>query len=231
MKVDEIIKQVRWCIDEETSGTAYLTDNKDDVYMENIIRAKIPDALHWIAITASASSVLSSSSSTEKNTSSDVASTTTTMTVTSFDGHEDIGVITMPSSVSVFNINRVRGKGWHKAVVPVEDTSDEALMMFDDTSKGTIDRPQAAIMRVKPLKVLVQPMPSDGTVSVSYVGVPTGITKGSGEEEGDSVEISDNFRGAFIYYIAFLLLSAYDDSKANQMYSIALQQLGANQTK
>lgn len=230
MKVDEIIKQVRWCIDEETSGTAYLTDNKDDVYMENIIRAKIPDALHWIAITASASSVLSSSSSTQKNSSSDVASTTTTMTVTSFDGHEDIGVITMPSSVSVFNINRVRGKGWHKAVVPVEDTSDEALMMFDDTSKGTIDRPQAAIMRVKPLKVLVQPMPSDGTVSVSYVGVPTDITKGSGEE-GDSVEISDNFRGAFIYYIAFLLLSAYDDSKANQMYSIALQQLGANQTK
>ena len=230
MKVDEIIKQVRWCIDEETSGTAYLTDNKDDVYMENIIRAKIPDALHWIAITASASSVLSSSSSTQKNASSDVASTTTTMTVTSFDGHEDIGVITMPSSVSVFNINRVRGKGWHKAVVPVEDTSDEALMMFDETSKGTIDRPQAAIMRVKPLQVLVQPMPSDGTVYVSYVGVPTDITKGGGEE-GDSVEISDNFRGAFIYYIAFLLLSAYDDSKANQMYSIALQQLGANQTK
>lgn len=230
MKVDEIIKQVRWCIDEETSGTSYITDDKDDVYMENIIRAKIPDALHWIAITASASSVLSSSSSTQKNASSDVASTTATMTVTSFDGHEDIGVITMPSSVSVFNINRVRGKGWHKAVIPVEDTSDEALMMFDDTSKGTIDRPQAAIMRVKPLQVLVQPMPSDGTISVSYVGVPTNVTKGSGEED-DSVEISDNFRGAFIYYLAFLLLSAYDDSKANQMYSIALQQLGANQTK
>lgn len=230
MKVDEIIKQVRWCIDEETSGTSYITDDKDDVYMENIIRAKIPDALHWIAITASASSVLSSSSSTQKNASSDVASTTATMTVTSFDGHEDIGVITMPSSVSVFNINRVRGKGWHKAVIPVEDTSDEALMMFDDTSKGTIDRPQAAIMRVKPLQVLVQPMPSDGTISVSYVGVPTDVTNGSGEED-DSVEISDNFRGAFIYYLAFLLLSAYDDSKANQMYSIALQQLGANQTK
>lgn len=230
MKVDEIIKQVRWCIDEETSGTSYITDDKDDVYMENIIRAKIPDALHWIAITASASSVLSSSSSTQKNASSDVASTTATMTVTSFDGHEDIGVITMPSSVSVFNINRVRGKGWHKAVIPVEDTSDEALMMFDDTSKGTSDRPQAAIMRVKPLQVLVQPMPSDGKISVSYVGVPTDVTKGSGEE-GDSVEISDNFRGAFIYYLAFLLLSAYDDSKANQMYSIALQQLGANQTK
>lgn len=230
MKVDEIIKQVRWCIDEETSGTSYITDDKDDVYMENIIRAKIPDALHWIAITASASSVLSSSSSTQKNASSDVASTTATMTVTSFDGHEDIGVITMPSSVSVFNINRVRGKGWHKAVIPVEDTSDEALMMFDDTSKGTVDRPQAAIMRVKPLQVLVQPMPSDGAISVSYVGVPTNVTNGSVEED-DSVEISDNFRGAFIYYLAFLLLSAYDDSKANQMYSIALQQLGANQTK
>lgn len=140
----------------------------------------------------------------------------------------------MPDNISVFNINRVRTKGWHKAVIPVEDTDDAALEMFDESAKGTVDRPQAAIMRVKPLKILIQPITikeDDQTindVTVSYVGVPLSTT-GSGASE--SVDVPSNFQGAFIYYIAFLLLSAYDDSKANQMYSIALQQLGVNQTK
>ena len=41
---------------------------------------------------------------------------------------------------------------------------------------------------------------------------------------------NDESRLAFIYYLAFLLLSAYDDTKATQMYTIALQQLGVSQT-
>ncbi len=243
MKVSDIIKEVRWRIDEESnniSDLAEVTDEKDDSYMDNIIEANIPDALHWIAITATSSSALSGSTTTtkknedsstesKKESVSSTASTTTTIQVESYEDSEDIGVITMPESVSVFNINRVRGKGWHKAVVPVEDTDDEALMMFDDTAKGTFDRPLAAIMRVNPLKVLIQPKPSDdGSVTISYVGVPTDLTTSDGEEK--TVEISDTFKGAFIHYLAFLLLSAYNDTKASQMYTIALQQLGVSQT-
>lgn len=240
MTVDEIIEQVRFCIDEESSNSSSLADTideKDDSYMDNIIKAKIPDALHWIAITAASSSVLSSSTTSSKTDNSDKdsssskteASVSVEMTVADFDTTNDIGLITMPSNISVFNINRVRAKGWHKAVIPVEDTSDEALFMYDESSKGTNDRPQAAIMRTTPLQILVQPKPDEGTVEVSYVGVPTGTTSGDGGKE--SVDISENFRSSFIYYIAFLLLSAYDDTKANQMYNIALQMLGANQTK
>lgn len=240
MTVDEIIKQVRWCIDEESNSRLNITsgDEKDDLYMDNIIKAKIPDALRWIAITAASSSMLSSSSDTKKATtssgSSSSATTSTQMSVTLFEENTDIGVITMPGNISVFNVNRVRTKGWHKAVIPVEDTDDAALEMFDESAKGTVDRPQAAIMRVKPLQILIQPITKkeDGQtindVTVSYVGVPLS-TAGSGSAE--SVDVPSNFQGAFIYYIAFLLLSAYDDSKANQMYSIALQQLGVNQTK
>ena len=230
MTVDEIIKQVRFCIDEESNNTSSLADvidEKDDSYMDNIIKAKIPDALHWIAVTATSSAVLSNSKETSKKADSSNPSTSTDMEVKAFEGSDTIGIVEMPSNISVFNINRVRATGWHKAVVPVEDTSDDALLMFDETAMGTIDRPQAAIMRTTPLKLLVQPKAA--TITVSYVGVPTAISKDNDETE--SVDISDNFKSSFIYYLAFLLLSAYDDSKANQMYNIALQMLGANQSK
>ena len=228
MTVDEIIKQVRFCIDEESNNTSSLADvidEKDDSYMDNIIKAKIPDALHWIAVTATSSAVLSNSKETSKK--ADSSTTSTDMEVKAFEESDTIGIVEMPSNISVFNINRVRATGWHKAVVPVEDTSDDALLMFDETAMGTIDRPQAAIMRTTPLKLLVQPQAD--TVTVSYVGVPTGTSKDTDEKE--SVDISDKFKSSFIYYLAFLLLSAYDDSKANQMYNIALQMLGANQSK
>ena len=230
MTVDEIIKQVRFCIDEESNNTSSLADvidEKDVSYMDNIIKAKIPDALHWIAVTATSSAVLSNSKETSKKADSSNPSTSTDMEVKAFEGSDTIGIVEMPSNISVFNINRVRATGWHKAVVPVEDTSDDALLMFDETAMGTIDRPQAAIMRTTPLKLLVQPKAA--TITVSYVGVPTVISKDNDETE--SVDISDNFKSSLIYYLAFLLLSAYDDSKANQMYNIALQMLGVNQSK
>lgn len=153
--------------------------------------------------------------------------TTATFKVEDFDTERNIGVITMPSNTEILNISRVRGKGWQKAAVPVEDTEDEALMMFDDTAKGTIDRPQAAIMRENPIKLLLQPKPEIEVV-VSYVGLPTSV---SVSDDTTEVTVSDKLKNAFIYYIAFLLLSTYDDTKANQMYTIALQQLGVQTSK
>nr|DAN15292.1 MAG TPA: hypothetical protein [Caudoviricetes sp.] len=217
MSIEEIIKAVRWCIDEESNNTSEITDEKDDLYMDNIIKSKINDALHWIAITAASSPVLSDSKS--------IGSTSDTIQVSDFDSNHNIGVITMPSNMKIITINRIRGASWYKAVTPVEDTDDEALMMYDDTAKGTIDRPQAAIMRENPIKILMQPKPS--TAVITYVGVPKSV---STDASTTDVAIPDKLKNAFIYYIAFLLLSAYDDTKASQMYTIALQQLGVNQT-
>lgn len=214
MKVEDIIKAVRWCIDEESNNTSEITDEKDDLYMDNIIKSKINDALHWIAITAASSPVLSDSKKVD-------ATTSSTIKVESFDETRGIGVITMPSVTEVINISRVRGKGWFKAVTPVEDTDDEALMMFDDTAKGTADRPLATIMRENPICILLQPIPKEAVIS--FVGVPKNVNITS---DTTDVAIPDKLSNAFIYYLAFLLLSAYDDTKANQMYTIALQQLG-----
>ena len=218
MKVEDIIKAVRWCIDEESNNTSEITDEKDDLYMDNIIKSKINDALHWIAITAASSPVLSDSKKVD-------ATTSSTIKVESFDETRGIGAITMPSDTEVINISRVRGKGWFKAVIPVEDTDDEALMMFDDTAKGTTDRPLATIMRENPIRILLQPIPDEAVIS--FVGVPKNVSITS---DTTDVAIPDKLSNAFIYYLAFLLLSAYDDTKANQMYTIALQQLGVSQT-
>lgn len=216
MSIEEIIKAVRWCIDEESNNTSEITDEKDDLYMDNIIKSKINDALHWIAITAASSPVLSDSKKVD-------ATTSSTIKVENFDNTRGIGVITMPSDTEVINISRVRGKGWFKAVTPVEDTNDEALMMFDDTAKGTADRPLATIMRENPIRILLQPIPDEAVIS--FVGVPKNVSITS---DTTDVAIPDKLSNAFIYYLAFLLLSAYDDTKANQMYTIALQQLGVS---
>lgn len=216
MKIEDIIKQVRWCIDEESNNTSEITDEKDDLYMDNIIKSKINDALHWLAITAASSPVLSDSKKVD-------ATTTSTIKVEEYVADKGIGIITMPSDTEVINISRVRGKGWFKAVVPVEDTDDEALMMFDESAMGTADRPQAAIMRENPIKILLQPKPEEAVIS--FVGVPKNVSISSSDTD---VAIPDKLSNAFIYYLAFLLLSAYNDNKATQMYTIALQQLGVN---
>lgn len=215
MKTEDIIKQVRWCIDEESDNTSAITDEKDDTYMDNIIKSKINDALHWIAITAASSSVFAESRKT--------SDTSSKISVKDYDATKNIGIITMDENTEIISISRVRGKEWFKAVIPVEDTDNEAYMMFDESAMGTADRPQAAIMRENPIKILLQPKPTEAVVS--FVGVPKNVDVSS---ETTDVAITDKLKNAFIYYLAFLLLSAYNDNKATNLYTIALQQLGVN---
>ncbi len=215
MKVEDIIKQVRWCIDEESNNTSAITDKKDDLYMDNIIKSKINDALHWIAITAASSSVFAESKKT--------SDTSLKISVEDHDATKNIGIITMDENTEIISISRVRGNDWFKAVIPVEDTDNEAYMMFDESAMGTADRPQAVIMRENPIKILLQPKPTEAVVS--FVGVPKNVDVSS---ETTDVAITDKLKNAFIYYLAFLLLSAYNDNKATHMYTIALQQLGVN---
>lgn len=215
MKVEDIIKQVRWCIDEGSNNTSAITDEKDDLYMDNIIKSKINDALHWIAITAASSSVFAESKKT--------SDTSSKINVKDYDATKNIGIITMDENTEIISISRVRGKEWFKAVIPVEDTDNEAYMMFDESAMGTADRPQAAIMRENPIRILLQPKPTEAVVS--FVGVPKNVDVSS---ETTDVAITDKLKNAFIYYLAFLLLSAYNDNKATHMYTIALQHLGVN---
>lgn len=218
----EIIEAVRHCIDCETENTSGIAASKDDTYMDNIIVAKIDDARHWVAMTASQSPYLSADSKAEAATSTVTLNTSSVQQFTDVEEAGDVGVVTLPAGIEAYNVCRVRCSGWHKAAAPNEDTSDSALTMFDETAKGTKERPQAVVMRTSPLKILIQPYSGGDVVSLSFIGVS------SGDAEGGGVDVPQKLRSAFIYYIAYLLLSAYGDAKAQLMYNIAVQQLGAS---
>ena len=151
MTISEIINKVKWCIDHETHEDAKLADNGEDSYMDNIIRAKINDARRWLAVATSQSVTLSSSPSSLSS------SSVTTLTITPYDGFPDIATITIPLSLSTVTLTRVRLSSWHKAAIPILDTSDDAMLMFDDTAKGTLNRPLATVMQGSPTRILVQP--------------------------------------------------------------------------
>lgn len=223
MTHEEIIGAVRHCIDCEAENTSDIAVAKDDTYMDNIIVAKIPDAQHWIAMTASQSPYLSADSKAEAATNTVTLSSLSVQQFTDVEEAKDVGVVTLPIGIEAYNVCWVRCKGWHKAAVPSEDISDSALTMFDETAKGTKERPQAVIMRTSPLKILIQPYTdANSEVSLSFVGI------NSTQDDGEGVDIPQKLRSAFIYYIAYLLLSAYGDNRAQVMYNIAVQQLGAS---
>ena len=222
MTISEIINKVKWCIDHETHEDAKLADNGEDSYMDNIIRAKINDARRWLAVATSKSVTLSFSPSSLSS------SSVTTLTITPYDGFPDIAtIITIPLSLSTVTLTRVRLSSWHKAAIPILDTSDDAMLMFDDTAKGTLNRPLATVMQGSPTRILVQPYTSTDAAEIVYIGISSDIDTSS---DDSTVDISTIHESAFIYYIAYLLLTAYQDPRAQAMFAIAVQLTGSKQS-
>lgn len=221
MTISEIINKVKWCIDHETHEDAKLADNGEDTYMDNIIRAKINDARRWLAIATSQSTTLTSSPR------SSSSSGVTTLTITPYKSFPDIAIITIPSSLSTVTLSRVRLSSWHKSAIPILDTSDDAMLMFDDTAKGTANRPLATVMQGSPTRILVQPYTSTDTAEIVYIGISSDIDTSS---DDTTVDIPTIHESAFIYYIAYLLLTAYQDPRAQAMFAIAVQLTGSKQS-
>lgn len=219
MTVGEIIKEVKWCVDHETREDSKLSDGGEDTYMDNIIKAKINYALRWVAVMTGQCTSLNTGGSGGLSVSQNTVITSV----------NDVGEVTVPAGIAAADIQRVRLSIWCKAAKPVDDTSDDAMLMFDDTAKGTVERPLATIVRGSTIKILVQPWKSGCTAEISYIG--TNQTLQGTPGDSTNVNVSDTQRNAFIYYIAYLLLAAYEDPGAPTMLSIAVQSLGANTQK
>lgn len=228
MRVDEIIRQVRLCIDEESNNSSYITDEKDDLYMDNIIKAKIPYAANWLSVSAPANSLVIPSNSSDgmvKDYTTSGSAVDGLQYTKEWDKSNGIGCITFPND-SPLRLLRVRGNDWHKAIChPYEEDADECLYMYDETVKGTPDRPMAVMVTGNPTRLLIQP--NSETVNLSFARC---FSLDENASSNSDIPIPDSLKSPFIYYIAYLLLSAYEDSKASMMYTIALQQLGINQT-
>ena len=249
MTVEQIIEAVRFCIDEEDSNPSSLANvtvlGSDNVLMDNIIKSKIGDALRWICLYAPADMLggTDEPDTTEQGQTvhhptgiiTDVPSVTPTA-IAYGSGSTNGGRIDMPSDF--IRLVRVRTQDWHRAVAkPIAEDSEEYLQLYDENgATATMDRPVAAIIEGETRKLEVWPAKAGSTMltfSYSYVAAigdnsfDVTVTPSGGEQYTEThYPLPPKARTAFIYYLAFLLLCAYGDGRADRMLAIAKMNLG-----
>lgn len=231
MDVVDIIKQVRWCVDEETGVNDY-----EDTYFDNIVKAKIGAALRWCALYADA--VLLNGDNSGSSTSGDGGMThdydNIGSTVSPTEPYLQGGYIVLP--LDTVRVTRVKVSGWNKGVSRfISEDSDEYLQQFDNLgSEATKDRPVAALIQTTPLKI--QPFPAlqaGDTVEVSLIESPSDdeVIKTRIAPTGNVqyVNVPPKLASAVVYYLAYLVMCAHNDvTKASSMLQIAKEQIAAN---
>lgn len=222
MTISDIIKRVRFCIDEESGFTDY-----EDTYLDNIIKSSIGASLRWCALYADSVLLTDGTGTTDTSLATDytitVGDESSTPEGLTYDTED--GYLVLPSTA--LRVTRVRVNTWNKGCSAfIAEDSDEYLMQSDDTAKATTDRPVAAIIQTNPLRIECFPKPSSGDViSVSLVNTPddTDYTESAGTSD---IYVPVKMQGAFIYYLAYLVMCAFENSaKGTLMLTIAQQQI------
>ena len=222
MTVGEIIKAVRWCYDEEQIDSADFRNASanDNTYMDNIIKSKIGDAVRWICLYCPAE-LLGGPDSVGTATGIMADATMTPVAISGTNG----GTLTMPADF--IKLVRVRVTGWHRAIMsPVAEDSPEYLQFRDEFgAKAVADRPMAAMIEKAAKQVEV--WPTGTSAEVTYIADPS-VSVASSAEASTNIALPPRSKTAFIYYLAFLTLSAYEDSRAARMLEIAKMNTGRN---
>lgn len=216
--ISDIIASVRLCIDEKAGTTSSLSGISDDYStMTDIIMDKLGDALRWMCLYGPAEQLSNGGTGTIKII-KDLTSTTP----------DANGRITL--GTDFIRLVRVKGKDWHRAIYGdtlIKEDSDEYLQLNDaNGATATADRPQAAIIN-KEAKML-EVWPSTNTpYEVTVLAMPdlSNITTST------TIALPDTLKSSFIYYLAFLLCSAYGDERAPRMLEIAKMNLGLTEDK
>ncbi len=235
MTVQEIIKSVRWCCDEEIRNEASLgavtASDGDCTYMDNIIKDKIGDAMRWISVYAPAD-ILAGSDEEGRRTGILVDAAVSGSGVSDNDVTLVRGAycwsLRMP--LNFIKLSRVRVGGWHRAVSsPITEDSDEYLELLDEHgATATNDRPVAALIDKAQKEIELWPTEGENpSVEATFVVMP-GDSLYKNLSNSSLVAIPPAAKTSFIYYLAFLLLSAYNDPRAAAMFEIAKINLGRN---
>ena len=237
MTVGNIIKAVRWCIDEEAVNAANIEDvsaydfdggtHTDLGLMNNIIRNKIPAALRWVCLYAPAEQLSGVSGS-----GSGSGSSSNVIDIIHEDSLTATNNVLTPTETLV-RVVRVKGTGWHRAILGdslIKEDSDEYLQVHDTNgAEATVDRPQASLMNTKTKKVEV--WPGTGTFTLTYIKALSTSDLGNLNNDSTEVGIPTQVETSFIYYLAYLLLTAYGDARAKGMYDVATLNLGRTEDK
>lgn len=223
MTVGDIIKAVRWCYDEEQLNSADFgnASSNDNTYMDNIIKSKIGDAVRWICLYCPAELLGGSDT---QGTDTGIMKDDTIVSPTAISGTTG-GTITL--AADFIKLVRVRVPGWHRAVrEPLSEDSPEYLQLRDANGAAAVaDRPQAVLIEkaAKQLEI----WPTGTNVQITYISDPS-VSIESSTSTSTNVALPPRAKTAFIYYLAFLVLSAYEDSRAARMLEIAKMNTGRN---
>lgn len=228
MTIAEIISSVRLCIDEEKRNDAdFISASAGDVpSMDNIIRAKIGDALRWICLYGNTELMSGKDEQVTTGFLKDVSGTfSSTSPQAGFVLKSGYGLVTLPEDF--VRLSRVRVNGWHRSVrVPFREESDEYLALWDSHgATATTDRPQAAVIDKSVKELELWPVSDGDEVEYSYVADVSDVQDYT-DPTVTSVSLPPKMKTAFIYYIAFLLLSAYGDARSIRMLEIAKMNVG-----
>lgn len=217
VSVQNICRAVRQCFDEEAQNEAGfdVAAADDSSLMDNIIKAKLGDALRWICLYAPAEQLSGGGSS---NTGVNIIEDVTNQTVPS-NGRIALGT-------NFIRLIRVRCSNWHRAIMGdtlLSEDSEEYLQLFNpDGAMATADRPQAALIESAEKQVEVWPHEPGSRYDLTKLVMPSSTDL----ENATEVNIPTLLRTSFIYYLAFLVLSAYEDTRAARMLEIAKMNLG-----
>ena len=230
MTVQGIYQAVRLCYDEEAQNGSELAAGftaasaGDTALMNHIIKAKLGDALRWICLYAPAEQ-LSGGGSVEAG-SINIVEDVVQQSVPE-DGRISLGG-------NFIRLIRVRCSNWHRAVMGeslLKEDSDEYLQLMDAYgATATTDRPQAALIETAVKQVEVWPHVSGAKYDLTKLVMPS-TSDLSNLGDGDTVNIPPLLQTSFLYYLAFLVLSAYEDSRAPRMLEIAKMNLGLTDDK
>lgn len=227
MTVQEIYRRVRWCFDEEALNVGNLSDVSagDNGLMNNIIKDKIGYALRWICLYAPAEQLSGGGSSGSDDDGIDIVV-------------DDTGDVTEKGRIRLgkdfIRLVRVRCSDWHRAVMGdslLKEDSDEYLQLMDDNgAEATADRPQAALIEKAEKQVEVWPHQTGAVYELTKLVMPSNASL-EALTDTSNVNVPPLLETSFIYYIAFLTLSAYEDSRSARMLEIARMSLGQTEDR
>lgn len=232
MTVEQIIEAVRFCYDEEKmDGAAFNNASaNDNTYMDHIIKSKIGDAVRWICLYAPADLLGGSDEEDGSHNPVDTGilvdkDNVTVQTAVS----SPFGEITLEADF--IKLARVKISGWKMAVTKtIDEGTEEYMQLIDENgATATVERPRAVIINRSTKILQVWPTGTTGTYTyVASVGDNSYLEDPTDPTSTLHYPLPPKAKTAFIYYLAFLVLSAYEDSRAQRMLEIAKMNIGKN---
>lgn len=207
--VEDIIKEVKICIDEIALNDADFLNDQDNQEMDTIIRSKIIDALRYVNGNADWSFLVPDETIGE-----------------GFIGENLVGKVVLPDNF--MRLCYARFQSWSIFISePIYWNDKEYATLSDQYATGTWERPKLAmVLHPKRTLELYKAKDENDKIEVGFMIEPKIIK----DESGDYINIGDKLDSALIYYISGLTLLTYKDNHAEAMFNQAMVLMGIQTT-